>query len=513
MSGRSLASVFSRRAKKVGLGSNELFAFARAASLNIPEGSSQREELENIITNSDGFQTISELDNSEVLKLNDFLSDRLQVDILGRSYRTGLQGVTRFLRQGLMIAAAAAMTVFLLYLILSGKSTSPIWSEQPLNLIGLLGFSMICLALLEGTQISIASLRLKDLDAKTESVSGQSRVFSLHAKHRTEEQVKNYFAGRQLLTVVCVFFISRVTSFDLQYEPISSIQPINSLVNFADLLFLKLGILGALTTLWYAQLVPQFYATKRPLALMSWPGAALIVRLCHWVEATGITSISHFITDRVENEATIPTSTRERFQSFGVNHGYLSERISHTWKISDDGLTYKRDQEFHITRSGIPRLKIYEEWPSASTGTASFTLTRADTSVDLKTEASVEYSFGNRTGRDFSIRPTHHAFVSGDVLLHEMEFKQELMTEPVFQANIRRPTRYLVFSIVAKKSVPIGVPLLIVTDDEHQNIYQDFTETYQFWKIDEDQDTTTFGCLVAFPNPDHTYEVKWEALS
>jgi hypothetical protein len=114
-----------------------------------------------------------------------------------------------------------------------------------------------------------------------------------------------FMIGRQLCVVSCFFIIARVTTLELD-------EGDSNVMGFGDgaQKFFETGLLGAFITTIVASIAWQLVASAFPLMFMGNPATYVLLRLCLFLEATGIASgawvlasvhkkIAHFQKDEV----------------------------------------------------------------------------------------------------------------------------------------------------------------------------------------------------------------------
>ena len=94
-----------------------------------------------------------------------------------------------------------------------------------------------------------------------------------------------FMIGRQLCVVSCMFFIARVTSLDIDVDAGDA-----TLwgVSTGTQKFFNMGFLGALITTIVASIAWQLVASAFPIAFLSNPFTYILLRLCLFLEGTGI---------------------------------------------------------------------------------------------------------------------------------------------------------------------------------------------------------------------------------
>lgn len=243
--------------------------------------------------------------------------------------------------------------VFSAYIIIGGYFTP--YSDKPPALLFLLGLVILVIALLEGLQISVASLELKDL---TEIKDKYPRAYKLHERFKLQkDKTLGFYSGRQLYLVGLVFIASRLTSLpNLEQLPFTSI----SLPNLLQIIFLQLGLLGALVTYWFGNLAAQLVANKFPVRFLNLPGMKHLFSACMLLEKIGLPAPSKALQrllTRHWSEIEIPLSAEQKYKrelehdsGFGIYH------LWEQWKFNEDLVEVRHYVVFEIGRREIDKL-------------------------------------------------------------------------------------------------------------------------------------------------------------
>jgi hypothetical protein len=96
-----------------------------------------------------------------------------------------------------------------------------------------------------------------------------------------------FMIGRQLCVVSCMFFIARVTSLNVDVD---AGEATLWGVSNAWQKFFNTGLLGAIITTIVASIAWQLVASAFPIAFLSNPFTYILLRVCLFLEATGIAS-------------------------------------------------------------------------------------------------------------------------------------------------------------------------------------------------------------------------------
>jgi len=162
----------------------------------------------------------------------------------------------------------------------AGKTT--MWEGVPPGVAVVIFFLLMSVVgMLEGMQIAffaVAKLRPED---RGTSVFAKKTCDLLYGGEGNN--LPGFMIGRQLCVVSCMFFIARVTTVSID-EGESNIFDVSDGVQE----FFNLGFLGALITTIVASIAWQLVASAFPIAFLSNPITYVLLRICLFLEATGI---------------------------------------------------------------------------------------------------------------------------------------------------------------------------------------------------------------------------------
>jgi silicon transporter len=213
-----------------------------------------------------------------------------------------------------------------------GKTT--MWPGVPEAVSVILFFLLMSVVgLLEGMQIAFF------LAAKiTKAERGESKLAKMTCDTLFKGKGMNlpgFMIGRQLCVVSCFFIIARVTTI--------SVQPGESnIFNLSDgwqTLF-NTGLLGAIITTILGSISWQLVASVFPVAFLGNPFTYIFLRICLWLEATGLCSgawvlaaihkkIAHFQRDEVY----IGTAEERAAKNMADDEGNLHLGAGHLYKL------------------------------------------------------------------------------------------------------------------------------------------------------------------------------------
>jgi silicon transporter len=203
--------------------------------------------------------------------------------------RTPLQNFFFFTRCLMSIGILIFAFVVVLTALFQGKTT--MWGSVPPALAVVVFFLlMTCVGMLEGMQIaffSMAKLRKEDRGDNAWAKRTCAVLF-----HGNGFNLSGFMIGRQLCVVSCMFFIARVTTLDI--DPDAGDETLWGISAGAQK-FLNLGFLGAFITTIVASIAWQLVASTFPIAFLSNPFTYILLRLCLFLEATGICNGAYVI--------------------------------------------------------------------------------------------------------------------------------------------------------------------------------------------------------------------------
>jgi hypothetical protein len=164
------------------------------------------------------------------------------------------------------------------------------WAGVPPGVAVVIFFLLMCVVgLLEGMQIAFflsAKIRAEDRGTNTWAKKTCEILF-----FGNDFNLSGFMIGRQLCVVSCMFFIARVTSLNIDPnggETLWGVQP-------ATQRFFNFGFLGALITTIVASIAWQLVASVWPVGFLSNPFTYIFLRICLFLESTGICNAAYVI--------------------------------------------------------------------------------------------------------------------------------------------------------------------------------------------------------------------------
>mmetsp|Transcript_16144 Transcript_16144/g.30497 ORF Transcript_16144/g.30497 Transcript_16144/m.30497 type:complete len:611 (+) Transcript_16144:395-2227(+) len=204
---------------------------------------------------------------------------------------------TRFIMSLAILIFCFAVTLEALF---SGKTT--MWEGVPPGSAVVVFFILMSIVgMLEGMQIAFFAV------AKIPAAERGNSTFALKTCNLLfqggEDGTNNlpqFMIGRQLFVVTCMFFIARVTSIQIpqgEYAQGDQGRPSannnNNIFGVSDTvqeILMNSGLLGALITTTVGSLAWQLIASAFPLSFLANPLTYALLRVCLFLEATGICS-------------------------------------------------------------------------------------------------------------------------------------------------------------------------------------------------------------------------------
>lgn len=202
--------------------------------------------------------------------------------------KTPLQNLfffTRCLMSLCILIFAFAVTFAALF---GGQTT--MWEGVPPGLAVVIFFLlMTVVGMLEGMQIAffaVSKLRPED--------RGNSKFAKMTCEvlfHGNGFNLSGFMIGRQLCVVSCMFFIARCTSLNIEPGTGENLWGVSD----GTQKFFNMGFLGALITTIVASIAWQLVASAFPIAFLSNPFTYILLRICLFLEGTGLCNGAYVI--------------------------------------------------------------------------------------------------------------------------------------------------------------------------------------------------------------------------
>jgi Silicon transporter len=411
-------------------------------------------------------------------------------------------------------ALGAVLGLLCGYVVIGGllEGHSDLLSAVP-GPVALLAFATVLsvLALFEALHVSVVQLKTSDLGALADAYP---RTYALQRRFRSDLGTQRFLAGRQMVVIVTVFFVAGMSSFrSLSTLPLTDV-PIPSLLRP----LLDLGVPGALFTLWIGQLVPQFVATRRPLAFMERAIVPLAFRVAMALEAIGFARPGFWMSGHRADRDAIPTSPSVRWsQSAQEVDGVGIVVMRRAWTIGPEASMLEAStttaffadgRESHTDRSlmlpaAASELALHDRLVTADGVEVGLLQTGCDEerlrSGDRRLHKTAVAQIG--------------AFRAGDVLKTRLRarFDAEIRRDAVL---VDQPVRMLLLSVTVTgcaRHVPPARLIAYQVGDGTTDILSERSLVTLFPQRRSDGDVV-FEHVVPFPDPGTLFTLDWEAL-
>jgi len=480
------------------------------AFLNETENDSEKDALVGIIRDTQHLSDLTTLTSKQALLLNMLFERNIGIKILPANIKTLWQHAKHVMFASLGLVFLLSVTVFLFSAVLEGHSGNELFSSAPI-VASIIFVGLICLLyLLEGTQISITTLRLKDLEylKKTDPSS-----YNFQKKYKYLSTVNEYLAGRQLFTIFCVFTISQIATFpDLDRVPFTQIVFSTWVDKWLATPLLDLGFLGAIFTLWIGQLTPQFLAGKQPISFIRNPLAKWAVNASTLINKLGVSVVPSLFASKFQSEPEIPTSHKEKLTSFQEAMGYVGLGINLCWHIKKGQVKFSRVEEVEFFTERVDVLKVIQAVPNeykAQNLKSTFRVNRSGAHIDVDVIGRDEYEEFESLFILSRLSPRHGGFISGDVLSSELYIDGPAGSQITHLVRPSLPTRYMSVEILVDGEVGIRSPVLLLSKPEHFAEGASNETELVMSQSNTKEGQTRFHYFLIFPDNDATYKVAW----
>jgi hypothetical protein len=351
--------------------------------------------------------------------------------------------------------------------LLAGQSDFEPANASPwFGLVLLIGL-LVLLAYVEGSHISIARLQ----NARIPSSYSSGRVVRLHRLVRSTEDASKFFAGRQIMVIIIVFFVSRLTSFPgLTTFPFTSVPLPAGVFTPLTVIFVQYGIAGAVFVYWFGQMIPQLIATKAPTWVLNDPFGELVTRLGKFIGQLGVASPAEYAASFFGSEPEIPQDSRARYLQLSEDNGwsYLAQRKE--WRFSETAATVTYG---HVSTFLVPGMRAFTDYgllllrslnPTPSVRAQLFRKNSGtEQSVPTAEEPLQTNEIGDYVQFTSSVSPKWGNFEVGDVLCWSVHggVRLDRVMEDTYQ--IAHPVQHFLFRCAFPESFGIVAPTVTIT--------------------------------------------------
>lgn len=404
--------------------------------------------------------------------------DRYEESPEGENLEDGKGGVISRVGRWLVILLSFVIGYIIVGGIIAGQA-SMLGGAPSFVCLMLLIVIILLIGGLEGLQISVASLTLKDLE---ESKDECPRAYNLHKKFKMQEsKAQSFFSGRQFLIVLLVFVASRLTTFpEMNTLPFVALHiPIP-----IQIIFLQFGLLGALFVYWLGNLAPQLVATDYPVRFLKLPAMSILFKTCLILDKIQLPSpsraIANLSTRKWKKPIDIPLSSEQKYKrELEFDSGFTVSSLSKKWKFNDEGVVVLFDAVYEIGREGIVEIT-----DNSFDIPANMEIRRHngfDSNVRIingeEGHGGLDLDASKSNNRFiFSIRRVHGGFKKGEKFgLHaKIVGELDLATTPTDEIRLSHPTGELALQLSIDKEIyNSGTPILRIISPTHPNIRSD----------------------------------------
>ena len=164
--------------------------------------------------------------------------------------------------------------------LVDGNTT--MWEGVPIAVSVFVFFLIMCfVGIMEGMQIALfAVVNLPDEELQKHHIAYANCKLTFG-----NQNLQAFLIGRQVVVTICMFVVARITTLDVTVGE-------DNIFGISDGVqeFFNTGLLGAVITTVVASLIWRILASTFPLAFLSNPFLSLVIRLCLFVEASGVCS-------------------------------------------------------------------------------------------------------------------------------------------------------------------------------------------------------------------------------
>lgn len=405
---------------------------------------------------------------------------------------------------------ALILFLFISYIVFGGvfQNHSQIFSSTNsiVSFIFLL-FLMFMLFSYEGLQISVATLKLKNLEPLKDKYK-YSYKFHQEFKNKTGK----FYAGRQLFVIIIVFFIAKLTSFS-NYEtfPFTDFR----FPNWFRLIFVEYGIAGALFVLWFGQLTPQFIADKFPHGFLNFGIMKVFLKLAYFVESIELTRPGEWLSKISPTRDDISIAPEEKYRLDAEKiKGYGLLGVKKTWVISKEHSKIDHQSLYSFYQSSAdqivdPGLMVLKK--HLKKHNHNFTLIRDGKHEDVFSADEINTYDMEDQWKQLLLQasPKYGSFKKGDLLKLNSIIEFSEASEDIME--ILYPTKYLIFRITFEDQ-PDRTKDLKVCKYKRDTILDVMNLIYEIdVEISSDESNNPYAEYIDFfPEIDTHFVFKWE---
>ncbi|MCW3835030.1 hypothetical protein OM513_03150 [Sphingomonas canadensis] len=381
-------------------------------------------------------------------------------------------GWASLLWKGLGFVVSTVVTLLICYLVvgalIAGKSDFGPAQSSPILGVALLVILLTILAFVEGSHISIARLQ----GAKIPADFPNRRVVRLHRTVRSNQDADHFYAGRQILVIFIIFFVSRLTSFPtLTNFPFTSVPLPGGWLSIFTIVFVNYGIAGAIFVYWIGQMLPQLVASKAPTWVLRSLLGEIVARTAKAVGVAGVAAPAELVARAFSGEPDIPPDPRDRYHQISTDNGWNYLLQKKEWSITKTSASFTYE---HVVTFQVPGLRAFTDIallllkklnPTPNTVTTLHRVApgRTEEQVPVLDQALQRNEEGEYVQFVTTASPKWGNFEVGDVLSRSTSGNAafEGNMEDTFQISF--PVQHFVFRCTFSDALGINAPRLMVT--------------------------------------------------
>jgi hypothetical protein len=185
------------------------------------------------------------------------------------------------------VLMSVAILIFALIVTLTAlfENATTMWAGVPAYVSVILFFVLMCfVGMMEGMQIALFAVVKLPADALDHApIAKKNCELTFHGRN-----LQAFLIGRQICVTLCMFIVANVATVKLNKGQGNILGASNGMEH----ILFNTGLLGAVITTIVGSLSWRIIAASFPIAFLSNPLVFLIIRLCLFLEASGLCSVA-----------------------------------------------------------------------------------------------------------------------------------------------------------------------------------------------------------------------------
>lgn len=231
--------------------------------------------------------------------------------------------VIRVLLSSALLSVAFVVTLSAIF-----KGQTTMYAGVPASASVIIFFILMCfVGLMEGMQIALfAVVNMPEEELQQHPVAKANCELTFHGSN-----FQAFLIGRQICVTLCMFFVARITTIAVDIEADeATIFGVGEGVQK----FLNSGLPGALITTSVGSLAWRIIASTFPIAFMSNPLIYWTIRLCLFLEASGVCSAAWLL-----------AAVHKRVAGYRLDEDYLGAQEKHELDLEEDTMVSETSTE------------------------------------------------------------------------------------------------------------------------------------------------------------------------